>query len=66
MLFKSFQQCANTSGGKGNARIRRAVVEVEGVAIGSNGVATWKHDVAHIATLLITFFWTKDPLITAL
>ena len=38
-LFQPVKNGTNTAGGQRNARIRRAIIQVEGVAIGSQGVA---------------------------
>ena len=64
-FLKPIENGANTAGGQGNARIRRAIIDVNGVAVGSNGVAARKDDVVHIAALLVGFFGPKNPLIAA-
>lgn len=63
VLFKPFQNGANTAAGQGNARIRRAIIQVDSVAIRSNCVAARKDDVVHIPAPLIGFFRAKDPLV---
>ena len=65
-LLKPLKNGANTASGKGNARIRRAVIQVEGVAIGGNGAATRKDNFVHVPVPLVGFFRSKDPLVTAL
>ena len=51
MLFKPFQNGADTAAGQGDARIRRAIIQVDSVAIRSNGVTARKDGVAYIPAL---------------
>ena len=65
MSVKPFQNGANTACGQGNARIRRAVIQANSVAIGGDGVTARKDDVVHIPVPLVRFFRTKNPLVAA-
>ena len=59
---KPFQNRANTAGGQGDAGIRRTIIQMNRVAIGSDGVAAWKDDVVYIPMPLVRFFRAKYPL----
>jgi len=64
-ILKPLKNGANTAGGQGDARIRRAVIQMDGVAISGKGGVTGKDDVARIPTPTAGFRRTKDPLVTA-
>jgi hypothetical protein len=64
-FVKPMENGANTACGKGNTRIRRAIVHVNSIAVGSNGHAARKDHVVHIAAPLVRFFRPKNPLLTA-
>ncbi len=63
-ILKPFKN-ANATDRQGNARIRRAIIEVDGVAISGNGVSASKDDVVHIPEPLVEFFWTNEPFVAA-
>ena len=65
MLFQPFQHGAHAASGEGNAGIRRAVIQMERVAIGRERVAARKDDVTHIAVLFVRLFRTEDPFVAA-
>ena len=60
MFFKPIKDGANTAGGQANARIRRAIIEVDGVTIGGNGGAARKDDLVHIPSPLVGFGFRED------
>ena len=65
IVLKPLKNGAKTICGQGNARIRRAIVEVDGIAIGGNGIAARKDYVVHIPASLVAFFRAKEPFVNA-
>ncbi len=64
-ILKPLKNGANFTGGQRNARLRRAIIQMCGVANGGKGDVTGKDDVARIPTPTAGFRRAKDPLITA-
>ncbi len=65
MFVKPLEHPANTARRERDARIRRTLIQPDGVAIGGNGAAAREDDVVHIAVNLVWFFWSKKPLVAA-
>ncbi len=64
-LLKPLQHPANTAGGQAYACIRRAVIEVDGVAVRRNRLSARKHDVVHVSPLFVDFLRAEDPLVAS-
>lgn len=55
------QEATNAPVCQSNARIRGAVVEIDGVAVCSNGIATGEHDVLNISVAFVIRFGGEHP-----
>src|SRR5687767_4976426 len=61
VLVEPAQQRLDAPGGERDAGIRGAVIEVDRVAVGIDGVAARKGDIADVAVFFVLFLGTEDP-----
>ena len=65
VLFEPLEHLTNTARGQCDTRVRRPVVDVNGISVVANCVPTWKNDVSDISFLFVGFFRSKDPFTAA-
>ena len=65
MLLEVAQQLRQTRRGHTDHAVRRAVVNVQGVAIIAEDPTAREHDVGHVARLLVGFLGPEHPLVAA-
>ena len=64
--IEPFKEATDACSGKGNAGIGCSVVNVDGVAIGGDGLAAREDDVMDVSDALVGSFRTEDPRVSAL
>ena len=65
IFIQPVKHILNTSGGQRHAGIRSAIIEVERISIGTDGITAREYYIAYITGKLVRFLRAKDPFVAA-